>query len=98
MTAIARAAREKFLMEQASSFFDMTLTPWIVRQIQGLTKDDQQAWWDGFGASLVGAMAATIGERKCIQICQDLYDRSKEFDNDLRKQGLGVCSAIRPVT
>jgi hypothetical protein len=98
LVVVARAAREKVLMERANAFFDMTLTPFILTQIRGLSKEDMIAWWDGFGSSLVGAMSVTVGERKCMQICEDLYERAKEFDEDLRKQGLGVCSAMRPAT
>jgi len=98
-SVVTRAAREALIMNQASSFFDMTLTPAIVREIRGRPKEDLIAWWSGFAASLVGAMSATIGERKCIELCDDLYDRSKEFQNDqVVKEGLGVCSAIRPTT
>jgi hypothetical protein len=96
MTPTQLAAHEKFLMERASSFFDVTLTPHVLREFRSLPKEDLMAWWAGFGASVVGAMAATVGERKTIELCEDLYDRSKEFDEDLRKQGLGVCSALRP--
>jgi hypothetical protein len=74
------------------------LTPLIVRQIRVLSKEDMVVWWDGFGSSFVGAISATVGERKAIQICEDLYDRAKEFEEDLKKQGLGVCSALRPTT
>lgn len=97
---VARAAREKLIMEAASSFFDMTLTPHILRQIKAnrLPKEDLEAWWSGFAASLVGAISATVGERKCIAICEELYDRAKQFDEDQRKEGLGVCSAFRPFT
>jgi hypothetical protein len=98
MGLINRAATERLLMEQASSFFDTMLTPLIVRQIRVLSKEDMVVWWDGFGSSFVGAISATVGERKAIQICQDLYDRAKEFEEDLKKQGLGVCSALRPAT
>lgn len=94
--AKARVAAERVLMGRASSLFDVTLTPYILHQIKGLSREDTVAWWAGFCASLVGAMAATVGERKAMELCDDLYDRAKDFENDLKKQGLGVCSVLNP--
>ncbi|MFI5397576.1 MAG: hypothetical protein ACHQ9S_18725 [Candidatus Binatia bacterium] len=95
---VKRAEIDRLRMAEASSFFDMTLTPHILRQIRGKSKDELVAWWSGFAASLVGAMSATVGERKTIEICDDLYDRAKDWESEQMKEGLGVCSAIRPTT
>lgn len=95
---VNQVATDRLRMAEASSFFDMTLTPHILKRIRGMPREDLIAWWNGFAASLVGAMSATVGERKTIEICDDLYDRAKDWENEQQKEGLGVCSAIRPTT
>jgi len=72
-------------MAQANHLFDKVLTPLIAPGFMALPVDMRQAWWDGFLSSIVGAMAATLGEKKAQECCADLYTRAKDFAADLAK-------------
>lgn len=72
-------------MAQASHVFDSVITPLIAPGFMALPPDMRQAWWDGFLASIVGAMAATIGEKQTEVSCEDLYTRAKDFTADRAK-------------
>jgi hypothetical protein len=76
-------------MDRASDFFNVVVTPLLRPSVMAMPPDLRQAWWDGFLSSLVGAMAATIGERATQECCDDLYTRAKDFANDQRKANKG---------
>jgi hypothetical protein len=72
-------------MAHASHLFDTVLTPLIIPGFNALPHALRQAWWDGFLSSVVGAMAASIGEKQCEEACEDLYTRAKDFAADQAK-------------
>jgi hypothetical protein len=72
-------------MNAASQVFDTAVTPAIVPYFRSVPTDLRQAWWDGFLSSLVGAMAATIGEKATQEACEDLYTRAKDFAADQKR-------------
>jgi hypothetical protein len=73
-------------LKEASQFFDTVVTPLIRAGVMGIPPQLRQAWWDGFLASVVGAMGATIGEKATVESCTDLFTRAQDFAADLRKQ------------
>jgi hypothetical protein len=73
-------------MDKASGVFDTVLTPILISHIRRTAPNLQQAWWDGFLSSVVGAMTATIGEKATQECCEDLYTRAKDFAADRAKQ------------
>jgi hypothetical protein len=78
---------ELHVMNGASVIFDAKVTPVILPYVTNLPSTDARvAWWDGFLSSLVGAMAATVGEAKTAEICSDLYTRAKDFASDQAKE------------
>lgn len=72
-------------MAQASRCFDTVVTPAILPAFNSIPHECRQAWWDGFLSSLVGAMAATMGEKQTIESCTDLFTRAKDFAADQAK-------------
>ena len=72
-------------MADASRCFDKIVTPAIFHSFNAIPADYRQAWWDGFLASIVGAMAATMGEKQTEDSCADLYTRAKDFAADRAK-------------
>jgi hypothetical protein len=85
LKGLTRSNAELAVMAAASRCFDESATPAIFPSFNSVPADFRQAWWDGFLSSLVGAMAATIGEKQAQDSCTDLYARAKDFAADQAK-------------
>lgn len=72
-------------MAAASKVFDEGVTPVILPHVMGLRIEDRDDWWAGFLSSTVGAMAASMGEKKAQDACKDLFTRAKDFAADQAK-------------
>jgi hypothetical protein len=83
--ADVRIVLERNLEAMASGreCFDYGVTPLIRPQVARLSPELRQAWWDGLLAGLVEAMVITIGEKATIDVCQDLFTRSKDAKADV---------------
>lgn len=79
------ATLEQHSMAEGSKCFDEVVTPAIVQTVMLCPMNRRQAWWDGFLASVVGAMAVSIGEDKTQDSCKDLYTRARDFASDQAK-------------
>ena len=86
MALHVRVARELQVMDSGSRCFDHMITPQLRPIVMSIPPAQRQAWWDGFLASLVGAMGVTIGEKATQECCEDLYTRAKDIGSDLKKQ------------
>ena len=86
MALHVRVARELQVMDSGSRCFDHMITPQLRPIVMSIPPAQRQAWWDGFLASLVGAMGVTIGETATQECCTDLYTRARDFAADLKKQ------------
>jgi hypothetical protein len=82
-----KAAAERAAMESGSTVFDLAVTPIIRPVLFGHQQHVRAAWWDGFLASVVGAMSATMGDDECERRCQDLFIRAKDWKSDQAKRG-----------
>lgn len=75
------------LMNEGSVVFDTVVTPVLHPCMLRVPNDREQltAWWAGIMSSMVGAMSATIGEKATQQLCDEMYERAKDFAADQAK-------------
>lgn len=72
-------------MNAGSTVFDKIVTPAIAEIVKRTPPEHRQAWWDGFLASLVGAMSVTLGEKATQEVCEDLFTRAADHAADVER-------------
>lgn len=83
MPTIKVKAQESLVwMNRGSDFADLC-TPTVLRGLQAVPKEHQQAYFDGFLSRIVFGMGVTLGQKATQECCEFLVERAQHVQAEI---------------